>query len=169
MRKLILVLMLMVSLFAVCSAQGKTAYMPAEELKAEAERGFGEILDLWRDAKYDELYERTMAGGKQTKEGFIGSIAAAPCRPACCWEKLQEVRVTIKSDDAVVIRAKVGLEERGATSTSTKTRDFKLAKEDGLWRISQADILFLSGAAKAKKKGHHVKRKKKVYYLRSAS
>lgn len=171
MRKLalLLLMMLMVSLCAVFAAQGKTPYMPAEELKAEAERGFGEILDLWRDAKYDELYDRTMAGGKQTKEAFIGRIAAAPCRPACCWEKLQEVRVTIKSDDTVVIRAKVGLEERVATSTSTKTRDFKLAKEDGLWRISQADILFLSGAAKAKKKGHHAKRKKKVYYLRSAS
>ena len=163
MRKLALLLvMLMVSLFAVCSAQGKTAYLPAEELKAEAERGFGEILDLWRDAKYNELYDRTMAGGKQTKEGFIGRIAAAPCRPACCWEKLQEVRVTVKSDDAVVIRAKVGLEEIGATTT--KTRDFKLAKEDGLWRVSQADILFLSGAAKTKKKAHHSKRKTKVYY-----
>jgi hypothetical protein len=60
----------------------------------------------------------------------------------------------------VVIRAKVGLEE--GIATLTKTRDFKLAKEDGQWRISQADILFLSGAAK--KKVHHAKRKKKLYY-----
>ena len=74
----------------------------------------------------------------------------------------QDVRVTVKSEDSVVIRAKVGLE--GGSGTSTKTRDFKLVREDGLWLISQADILSLSGAAKAKKKGHHTTKKRKVYY-----
>lgn len=157
MRKLVLMLMLAVSLFAVCSALGKTLYMPAEELKAEAERGFGEILDLWRDGKYDELYERTQAGGKQHKEGFAGWLSAAPFRPACCWEKLQEVRVSVKNDDTAAIRAKVGLE--GGGGTEFRTRSFKLVKEDGVWRISQADILSLSGSAK--KKGQT--KKKKAY------
>jgi len=163
MRKMVLLVLLAVSLCGASAVQGKTAYLSEDELKVEAERGFGEILDLWRDARYDELYDRTMAGGQQTKEGFVGRLAAAPCRPVCCWEKLQEVRVTVKSEDSVVIRAKVGLEESSG-STSTKTRDFKLAKEDGLWRISQADILSLSGAAKAKKKANRTTRKRKVYY-----
>jgi hypothetical protein len=158
MRKLIL-LMLMVTLFAVCSAQGKTPYLGPEELKSEAERGFAEILDLWRDGRYDELYDRTLAGGKQTKEGFIGRMTSASFRPACCWEKLQEVRVTLKNDESVVLRAKVGLE--GSVGNSFNTRDYRLVKEDGIWRIAQADLLSLSGAAK--KKVLH-KRKRKIYH-----
>lgn len=157
MRRLLRVLMLAVSLFAVGSAQGKTPYMPAEELKAEAERGFGEILDLWRDGKFDALYERTLTGGKQTREGLGARLSAAPFRPACCWEKLQELKVSVKNDDTAVIRAKVGLE--GSGGTEFRTRSFKLVKEDGVWRISQADILSLSGTAK--KKGQT--KKKKAY------
>ncbi|MCM2357681.1 MAG: hypothetical protein NDI77_06000 [Geobacteraceae bacterium] len=155
MRKLVYLLLALVSLFATGAAQGKTPYIPSEELKAGAERGFGEILDLWRDGRYDELYDRTMVGGTQTKEGFVGRLAAGPYRPACCWEKLQEVRVTVKTDDTALIRAKVGLE--GGSATTFKTRDFRLVKEDGLWRISQADILSLAGGSG--KKGSNKKKK----------
>jgi hypothetical protein len=159
MRKLILqLLMLMVTLFAVCSAQGKTSYQVPEELKSDAERGFAEILDLWHNGRYDELYDRTLAGGKQTKEGFIGRMSSASLRPVCCWEKLQDVRVTLKNDESVVLRAKVGLE--GSVGNSFKTRDYRLVKEDGVWRIAQADLLSLSGAAK--KKVPH-KKKSKIY------
>ena len=63
MKKLALVLMLMVSLCAVCSAQGKVPYLGEEEIKSEVERSLGGILDLWRDGKYDDLYERTLVGG----------------------------------------------------------------------------------------------------------
>jgi hypothetical protein len=159
MRKLILLLTIMVTLFTVPSVQGKTPYQGDAELKSEAERGFAEILDLWRDGRYDELYERTLAGGKQTKEGFIGRMSSASLRPVCCWEKLQEVRITLKNDESVVLRAKVGLE--GSVGNSFKTRDYKLVKEDGIWRIAQADLLSLSGAAR--KKGSH-KKKRKIYH-----
>ena len=159
MRKLILLLTIMVTLFTLSSVQGKTPYQGEAELKSEAERGFAEILDLWRDGRYDELYERTLAGGKQTKEGFIGRMSSASLRPVCCWEKLQEVRVTLKNDESVVLRAKVGLE--GSVGNSFKTRDYKLVKEDGIWRIAQADLLSLSGAAR--KKGSY-KKKRKIYH-----
>ncbi len=159
MGKLLFMLILAVMLFGAGPVQGKTPYMGEDELKAEAERGLGEILDLWRDGKYDELYDRTLAG-TQTKESFIGRLAVAPFRPVCCWEKMQEVRVNLKSDDSAAIRARIGLE--GASGTTYKTRDFKLSKEDGVWRISQADVLSLSGAAK--KKAHRTARKKRYHY-----
>lgn len=159
MGRLIFVLMLVVMLVGAGSVQGKTPYMGEDELKAEAERGLGEILDLWRDGKYDELYERTLAG-KQTKERFIGRLAAAPFRPACCLEKMQEVRVTLKNDDSAAIRARVGLE--GGVGTTFKTRVFKLSREDGVWRISQADVLSLSGASR--KRTYFTTRKKRYHY-----
>ena len=163
MGKLVVILMLAVSLFAAGSAQGRSPYQGEEELTSGAERGLGEILDLWRGGRYEELYDRTLIGGKQSKEEFIGRLAAAPSRPACCWEKLQEVRATLKNDDTVAIRAKVGLD--GGVGTTFKTRDFRLVLEDGVWRISQAEILTLAGASG--KKAHRTQKKRKTRHHRS--
>ena len=158
MRKLACVLMLLVSLGAVCSAHGKVPYLGEEEIKLEVERSLGIILDLWRDGKYDDLYEKTLTGGKLTREAFSARLSAAPLRPACCWEKLQNVRVTLKSDNRAVVRARIGLE--GHLGSSVETRDIKLNKEDGTWRMSRSDILFLAGGAKGKRsKGARRKRR----------
>lgn len=145
--------------FLVNPAWGKTLYMPEEEIRAEALRGFEEILDLWRDGRYAELYDRTVSGGKVTRESFAERLSSAPRRPACCWEKMQEAKVTLRGDSAAVVRARLGFEGGGATEF--KTRSFKLVKEDEVWRISQSDLISLAGAAKkksrqrAKKKDSH--------------
>ncbi len=151
MRRVALLLMLAVSVCAVCPVQGKTMRMMSDdEVKAEAQQGFGEILELWHNRKFDELYDKTLAGGKQTRKGFAARLATAPRRPACCWKQMQEVKVTVKNDANVVVRAKIGLE--GVGDTSYKTGSFKLRKEGGVWRISRGAILSLAGASK--KKGH---------------
>lgn len=155
MRKLVLFLILAVPFVAVCLAQGKSPYMSEEELKAEARLGFEEILDLWRDGRYADLYERG-SGGRQTRESFTARLSTAAYRPACCWEKMQDVLVSVKGDSSVVIRAKLGFE--GGGGTVFKTRSFKLEKEDGVWRIAQSDLLSLAGASK--KKGRHPKKSK---------
>jgi hypothetical protein len=159
MRKLAQLVIMFVSLCTVGPVWGKTPYLAEDDLKAEAKAGFEMILDLWRDGKLDEVYARTTVSGKQTKEGFVARLAAAPLRPACCWEKLQEVKVVVKGDSAVTIRAKLGFEGNGVTEF--KTRSFKLAKEEGVWCIAQSDILSLAEAKK--KKGVH--RKKKTVYF----
>lgn len=156
MRRLVFLLTLVMAVAAICPAWGKTLYMTDEELQAEARQGFEQILDLWRGEKYGAVYERTT--GKETKERFVDRLASAPLKPACCWEKMQEVRVTVKGEGTVLLRAKVGLE--GGVETAYKTRSFKLVKEDGEWKISQADILALSGAVKKKTA---YKRKKRHY------
>ena len=150
MRKLVvwLTMALVAGLFS--PVQAKTPYMPDEEVQAEARKGFEQILDLWRDGKYRELYERTTRSGKETRERFIARLAGAPFKPACCWEKMQDVSVSVKKEDAVSVRARIGLE--GAVEKEYKTRSFKLVKEDGVWKISQADLLGLSGASKKKKR-----------------
>ena len=141
----LLVLMLFVT---AGSALGKAPHQGEEEMKAAVERSLGQILDLWRDGRYEELYERTLAGGSQSREAFMARLSSATYRPACCWEKLREVRVIMKSEDQAIIRAKIGLE--GGTGSSATTRDLKLTREDGAWRIARGDLLALAGAAKKK-------------------
>ena len=152
MKKLAMLLLLAASMCTVCPAQGKTTAMTGDEVKAEAERGLGEILELWHNKKFDDLYEKTLSSGKQTKKSFAGRLSAAPFRPACCWQQMQDVKVTVKNDDYVVIRAKIGL--NGAGDTEYRTRSFKLRREGGVWRISRSDILSLAGASKKKRNGN---------------
>jgi hypothetical protein len=79
-------------------------------------------------------------------------MATSDLKPSCCWEKMQEVAVSIKSPASVVIRAKLGLDAPG--EMEYKTKSFKLNKEDGIWRISRSDILSLAEAKKVKSKRH---------------
>lgn len=157
MRPLLLVFAALFCLTCFSPVQAKTPYLSAEELQAEAQKGFGEILDLWRDGRYDALYDRTTAGGKGSKEQFAQRLAAAGKKPACCWEKMQEVRVSVKNDYTVTIKAKVGMEGEGA-GTSYATRSFRLQKEEGVWCISQSDILSLAGEGKEKKSSRKKKK-----------
>jgi hypothetical protein len=161
MKKLLLVVVVLLSLGLSGTVLGKSSYQDDDDLKVEAERGFGEILDLWRDGKYEALYDRTEGGGTVTREDFVGRLAKAPYRPVCCWEKLQEVRVVLKNDDTARIRAKVGLE--GNARNFTSTRDYRLVREDGVWRIAMKDILSMAGGSKSKVHRARKQKKKKHF------
>lgn len=150
MSKLVVLLTLTLVAGLLSPVQAKTKYMPDEEVRTEARQGFEKILDLWHDGKYLELYERTTRSGKDTREGFAARLADAPLKPACCWEKMQEVSVSVKKENTVSVRAKIGLE--GTMEKEFKTRSFKLVKEDGVWKISRSDLFSLSGASKKKKR-----------------
>ena len=164
MGKRVFIVALLLSLCFTAGARGKTVYQGEEDLKASAEREFGEILDLWHDGKYEELFDRTDGSGNVTREDFAVRLAKAPYHPACCWEKLRDVRVVMKSDDSARIRASVGLEGPGRSFTST--RDYRLVREDGVWRIAMKDVMAMAGAGK--NKAHRVKRLKKKKISRHA-
>jgi hypothetical protein len=126
---------------------------PADlNLQPEVQKGFEQVLDLWRDGKYEELYERSF-GGKESREHFRERLSSAPRRPACCWEKLQELKLISGGEGKVTVRARVGLE--GGGNGESVTRSFRFVKEDGVWKIARQDILSLSGSSKKKKR--HVK------------
>jgi len=113
MKRLVMLLVVMISLGAVLPLWGGQQVEDAEEVRSEAVRGFEEILDLWRDGNFGELYSRTLISGKDTRESFVRRMATSSLKPSCCWEKMQDVAVSIKSPASVVIRAKLGLDAPG--------------------------------------------------------
>lgn len=147
---------LLLCLLAALPLWGRQAAVDDEAIRSEAVRGFETILDLWRDGRFDELYQRTLISGKDTKESFHKRMATAPLKPSCCWEKMQEVSVRVKSPTSVVISARLGLDAPGALEY--KTKSFKLFLEDGQWRIARADILAIAEARKGKKRSPRVTR-----------
>jgi len=149
MKKLSFFLTIMLIIFFSGIIYGKGSYVADEGLRDEAKQGFEKVLDLWRDGKYAELYDRTYGSG-ESREHFAERLASAPRRPACCWEKMQEVKVNPEREDKVNLWARIGLEGGGISETAT--RSFKLKKEYGVWKVSRKDILTLSGASKKRKR-----------------
>ena len=125
-------------------------------LEEEVRQGFEEILDLWREGKYVELYDRTSASGRETREAFAGRLAAAPLKPACCWEKLQEVSVSLKSDTYATLRGRIGFD--GPGNTEYKTKAIRLRKEGGVWRVTRSELFNLAEAGKKKRAKRHTLR-----------
>ncbi len=128
---------------AACAADGPTT------ADIEVRRDFETILDLWRDGRFAELYDRTYAAGSRSRESFLRKMSAADRRPACCWEKMQDVKVTISDADTATLHARIGLERTG-TETDSCTRSFRLRRESGVWKASLSDILTVAGASRKK-------------------
>ena len=156
MRRLSLLalLLIMASLFPG-AAQAKRERQPAaseavnrSNAEQEVLRDFEQILDLWRDGRYDDLFERT-AAGKNSKEQLTDKLTSASRRPACCWEKMQDAQVTVKSARAAVVRAKLGFED-AVPGTVFVTKAITMRKEGGLWMISQSDLLLLANFSRNK-------------------
>ena len=151
MRRIsLLALLLIVLLVPPAQARRqKQAQVPTPTgSEQEVLRDFEKILDLWRDGRYADLYERT-AGGKEGKERFAKTLAAAPLKPACCWEKMQEARVSLKSDRSATVHARLGL-DGNVSGTEFVTKGVKLKREDNVWVISQKDLFSLANLSKKK-------------------
>jgi len=149
MKRIILLFVACMSLLFILPVSASQKITDPDAVKAEAVKTFEQILDLWREGDYGRLYDKTTVSGKETKESFSKQMAGARLKPSCCWEKMQDVVVHIKSPTSVVIRAKIGLDSMG--EMEFKTKSFKMTNEFGEWRIARAEILSLAEAGKPKK------------------
>ncbi len=151
MKIFLLIIAITLAYLSPSPANSRSSYQTESELTSSARSAFEEILDLWRAGRYDELHARTLISGKVAKEDFASRLENAVNKPACCWQKMQDVSIQVENDDIAVIRAKIGLE--GGGDIKYKTRSYRLIREGNQWRISQADLFSLAGTAKGKR-GH---------------
>jgi len=149
MKRLILLSVTLLVFLVAMPVSARQEVAAPVTVKAETVKAFEQILDLWRAGDYDHLYDKTTVNGKDTKESFRKKMEAAKLKPSCCWEKMQNVSVNIKSSSSVVIRAKIGLDGHG--EMEYKTKSFKMTNEFGEWRIARSEILSLAGTGKARK------------------
>lgn len=148
MKRLILLSVALVSLLFVLPVSARQETPDPEAIKTEAVRAFEKILDLWHAGDYDGLYDKTTVAGKDTRESFRKKMEAAKLKPSCCWEKMQDVAVSVKSNSSVVVRAKIGLDAPG--DMVYKTKSFRMTNEFGEWRIARSEILSLAGGKSGK-------------------
>ena len=114
-----------------------------QQITGEARQGFEQILDLWRQEQFDELYDHLVSDPGSDRWDFVNQLNYSARRPACCWEKLQDVAVVYLDNTTVLLTAKLGIEVEGF-GTRFVTRTFRLMKEAGVWKLPQTDILSLA-------------------------
>ena len=133
----------------------------AESSSAVLEQSMSDTLDLWREGRYEQLYEHLAHRGKTSKEQFVNKMRDTQIRPACCFQKLENFKVLNEKRTEATVYARVGLEGTPNVAESS-TREFKLTHEENLWKMQLADVLSLSGAT-AKKTRHTTKKKSNPY------
>jgi hypothetical protein len=147
MKRLTLLFVALMVFIVAMPVSARQEAPDTESIKTEAVRAFEKILDLWHAGDYDHLYDRTTVAGKDTRESFRKKMEAAKLKPSCCWEKMQDVVVSVKSNNSVMIRARIGMDAPGAMEY--KTKSFKMTNEFGEWRIARAEILTLAEVGKS--------------------
>lgn len=115
------------------------------------EQSMSETLDLWREGRFEQLYERLSHRGGTSKESFISRMRETTIRPACCWQKLENFKVLSEKLNEAVVYVKVNLEGT-SNPVASSTREFKLSRENDGWRMQLKDILQLAGTAGKKGK-----------------
>ncbi len=137
----------MFSKVAACTALLLLVFCPVagadSSTEAAARWGFEQILDLWRAENYEELYNRLERPPDKGWDYFAQRIVYASRLPACCWEKLQDVKTAVLDDDTVIVSARVGFEVEGV-GTRFVVRDFALHRRDGVWMLPMGVILDLA-------------------------
>jgi hypothetical protein len=117
----------------------------AESSAAALEQSMSDTLDLWREGRYEKLFESLSHRGRTSKEQFVNKMRDTQIRPACCFQKLENFKVLNEKRTEATVYAKVGLEGTPNVAEST-TREFKLTHEEQVWKMQLADVLAIAGA-----------------------
>ncbi|MDD2501495.1 MAG: hypothetical protein PHN92_11860 [Geobacter sp.] len=148
------------SLFFLVITIAFTSVCGAEQRNDPREQAISDALDLWRDGRFEQLYDSLSHRTGMTRERFTQAMKDAEIKPACCFNKLNDFRLISEKRTTAKVFARVGMEGGPGTDTS-QSREFTLDHEEGRWKMRMTDVKNLAGAKKNKS---HVTRAKKLYH-----
>lgn len=143
MKRILLLAIALTACLVCFAAWAAEPPVARQQVMDEARRGFEEILDLWRDERYAELYDRLIPTPGSDRWRFEEQLNYSGRRPACCWEKLQDVSITFIDERSVSLHARLGIEVEGV-GTRFVTRSFHLEQQRGVWKLPEADVISLA-------------------------
>lgn len=136
--------------FLMCTVLPATLVPAAVEAPGVLEQSMSDTLDLWREGRYEQLYDHLAHRGKTSREQFAAKMRDTAIRPACCFQKLSNFKVLSEKRTEATVYARVGLEGTPRSAESS-TREFRLTHEENIWKMQLADVLSISEASGKKK------------------
>lgn len=123
----------------------------AYETDSPLEKSMSDTLDIWREGRYEQLFEQLAHRGKVSLETFVEKMSDSTIRPACCWRKMENFKVLNEKRTQATVYVKIGLDDTTSSSKST-TREFKMNYQEGVWKMQLADVFSIAEATGKKKK-----------------
>jgi hypothetical protein len=117
---------------------------PSEKRKIESDAtdAFHVILRLWKDGKFEDLYE---CGNRRSqtsisKENFVIKMRKKSYEWASSWETIRDIEAEVASHKLVYMRAKIGYRSKGGGDTKFRTGTYRIELEGDRWRIDLSKI-----------------------------
>lgn len=121
----------------------------ADQRNDPREQALSDTLDLWREGRFEQLYDALSHRNSMTRERFVLLLKDASVRPACCHNKLNNFKLINEKVTTAKVFARLGMEGTVGTDSS-QSREFTLDHEEGRWKMRLTDIKALAGHKKKK-------------------
>ena len=119
-----------------------------------------QMVHLWKEGRYAELYELGTSRSRQrlSLETFSARMRSGKRSLQCCWATIQDVRGSYESASRVTVQAKLGYRTRQPATRigkmpsllerSTFEREsFRLVFREGHWRINLFRLIQKGGGS----------------------
>ena len=118
---------------------------PAEKRRigSSAEEALREVISLWKDGKYEELYEYGYRTNQVSlsRENFIRRMKNKSWELSTAWETIRDVEVDVVSPRSVYLRARLGFRRKTGDETRFVTETFQMTMEGDRWRTGLYKII----------------------------
>lgn len=110
---------------------------------SSAREALKEVISLWKDGKYEELYEYGYRTNQVSlsKENFIRRMKNKSWELSTAWEAVRDVEADVVSPRSVYVRAKLGFRKKTGDETKFVTETFQMTMEGDRWRTGLYKII----------------------------
>ncbi|MCJ7783421.1 MAG: DUF4124 domain-containing protein [Desulfobacterales bacterium] len=101
------------------------------------------ILSLWKDGKYNELYDRGDQKSRRaiSREDFEYGMRKKGIGLASSWETLRDIQVDVEGATLAFATVRIGLKPTRGGETKFRTETYRMPFEKGMWKINLKKIL----------------------------
>ena len=113
------------------------------QIGSSAREALKEVISLWKDGKYEELYEYGYRTNQVSlsKENFIKRMKNKSWELSTAWEAVRDVEADVVSPRSVYVRAKLGFRKKTGDETRFVTETFQMTMEGDRWRTGLYKII----------------------------
>ncbi|HYA92095.1 MAG TPA: hypothetical protein VEK32_11430 [Thermodesulfobacteriota bacterium] len=110
---------------------------------SSAEAALKEVISLWKDGKYEELYEYGYRTNQVSlsKENFIRRMKNKFWELSTAREAIRDVEADVVSSRSVYVRAKLEFRRKTGGETRFVTETFQMTMEGDRWRTGLYKII----------------------------
>jgi hypothetical protein len=113
------------------------------KIEADVIESVKTILSLWKDGKYDALYDHGDQKSRMSvnREAFEYRMTKKGIGLASSWETVRDIKVEVKSATLAYATAKIGFKPTRGGETKFHTETYRMSFEKGMWKINLSKIL----------------------------